>query len=145
MLELNETDGKIISAIDARLFNVTGIVAILDSPYLDYQNATFTIGNPIVVNDSAKKKVGFANVFIKNNSIIGELSMDYHMPERLDIEAAIGVYLAPHGFVVYEDSRALDLYGKPRKVLKLVLTSLSLSYRKPSDPRIEPLGTLVLI
>lgn len=145
-MENSELDGRIVTSEDTKLFRVTGIVAILDSPFYDFSQTKWTITNPTKIKDTNRKTVGFANVFIQNNKLVAECSLEYNMPERLDIEAQTGIYLVPNGLMVPDTvTGTLDLYGMQKRILKVVVTSLLLTHKRPRDTRLGPLGSLELI
>ena len=142
----SETDGKIYTQEDAKLFRVKGVLAILDTPFYDYTNAKFSLHNPTPVKDSSHKRVGFANVYLENNKLMADVVLDYFIPDRLDIDIKNGIYLTINGFKVEEaeTSTRIDLLGHIRKIHEVSILSLSLTHKKPLDNRIEPLGEPVL-
>lgn len=142
----SEALGAFYSQEEVRLFDITGVVAILDSPYYDFSNTKFKYHNPVVVKDFSRKKIGFGNIFIENNKLLVKMSIDYHSPDRLDIENKVPVYVACFGGLICDTPQgAIDFYGKKRSVTELIVYSLFLSHKKPSDSRILPLNEPILL
>jgi len=142
----SETDGKIFTQEDVKLFRVKGVLAILDTPFYDYSNTKFLFHNPTPVKDSSNKRVGFANVYLDNNKLMADVILDYFIPDRLDIDIKNNIYLSINGFKVEEPeaSNRIDLLGHIKKIQEVSILSLSLTHKRPIDNRIEPLGELVL-
>lgn len=138
----SETDGKIYTEEDAKLFRVKGILAILDTPFFDYTDTKFMLHNPTPVKDSSHQRVGFANIYIENNRIMADVVLDYFIPDRLDIDIKNGIYLTINGFKVEEPelSNKIDLLGRIKKIQEVSILSISLTHKRPVDHRIKPLG-----
>lgn len=145
--EPSETEGKLIFQDDVKLFNVVGILAILDSPFFDYSEVNVKFRNPVSVKDTQRKKIGFANIFLQNGKIAAELSIDYHCPERLDIENKNGVFLNAVGSTtgITASVNSIDFYGKKQKIKEIVIYSLIITDKRPLDSRISVLGEPVLL
>lgn len=144
--DLNETDGRIILQEDARLFQIEGVLAILDSPFIDYTNVKLNSRNPVSIKDFTRNKIGYGNLFVKNNKLIVEAAIDYHSPERFDIEIKNKLYFSASGFLTMRPKapKTIDFYGHQQEATEIVIYSLFLTKDKPLDTRIVPIGTPIL-
>jgi len=80
-------------------------------------------------------KIGYGNLYLDGNKVIGELSLDYANPERLSIETGDKLY-AHLGYFVR--------HNPENESPTLVVYEIRINQESPSDTSILPLGKPVL-
>lgn len=145
--ELNE---RIYFENDVKIYQTKAILSYLNSPFLEFsRNTRYLILNPIPVHNDDGKEIGFADVFLINNRLVANISLDYATPERLASETKEGLQYYPHvkGILELEEEMEwrLDLYGKRKKVLGLEILSIKLLPYPTEDPRLDSLGKPILV
>ena len=134
----------------ARTFSGRGLVAILESPFLDFAAAKVIIEGPVPVVDDGGKVIGYASVALQGLKLIAEYSIRYDTPERLSIETqSPPMYFRARGYfgwvggIPYQEE-VLDLVGSKTVVDELAIDGLVLSQTRPTDERVPPVGEPIL-
>lgn len=134
-----------ISGEETRLYRQTAILAILDTPHVNYSNVSLElVRNPVPVTNDSGEMIGFASVFLSNGKIIAHVAIDYSTPERLAAEVRDGVrhWVRIEGSVNYLNEIFVDTTRITAK--NVTVFRLQLSTRRPSDVRLAAFGEPVI-
>jgi hypothetical protein len=129
---------KVITEESGKVFNIK--VKLLDlragNNKDDYSRCEITYSNPIKVYDESKRMIGSASVHVDSNgnALIGNISLDYSTPERLNIQTGIPMYPHLDAFKVCVENEDGNT-----AVEHLEIDSIWLSLMPPEDKRIAPI------
>lgn len=97
------------------------------------KNATFTAQNPVSVYSDGKL-IGAANVFVQNKVLVAIVSIDYNLPERLDIETGAKKY-----WVHIDGGYSIVGEKENQKIISVNVDKLHLKTSPVLDGRIQPI------
>lgn len=138
---------RVILGDETKTFSVSGILAYLDSPYVDYRNAVFKMRDMVPVEDSSGKIIGFANIERKGFLLVANATIDYSTPERLSIETkSQRLYMRMQGWISskQDEDKYLNLLGKKEDVYSVCVESLVITETQPEDKRVPFIGDILL-
>lgn len=115
---------KVFTDEDVKLFEVKGTVSYLD----DSTRPVYS--NPVQVIDSNGTIVGYVSLRKVRDELVADGTIDYATEARLLVQVGEKVYFATHGH--------LD------EAKRYVIESLTLTTDRPLDPRIDPVGSVLL-
>lgn len=80
--------GKVIDEENTKTFKFSGVVLYLDdrSPCESYEGCVVEFENPVEVTNSSGETIGCVTLNIEGKAVMGEFFLDYHCPERLNLE-----------------------------------------------------------
>jgi hypothetical protein len=141
---------RVILQEEVKTFSAKVALAYFDGPVFDFSRCTFRTQDSLIpVYDSYGKKLGFANVYVdtvgETSRLVGDMSIDYACEERLLIENGdIKYYARVSGFYKIDHEYEYLDFKNPIKPHSLVVTSITLTTTPGKDPRLGPVGSLVI-
>jgi hypothetical protein len=128
---------RVITEESGKVFPIQVDLFILDKhEYLDYTNCVIIYNNPVKVYDGGDKIIGYGNLYLENNILVGNLFLDYGTSERLDLQADILLY--PH--IAYSSYTYEPFVGGIATVKQIQIEEIYLTKYPPEDSRIGPIN-----
>ncbi len=135
---------RVILEEDAKVFRVSAVLALLDSPVYDLRKVPIEFPPVVPVFNEEHKKVGFASIWTDKERVMADISFDYASEERLLIETqSIPIYARPFGDLKIAGIPFIDFQAK-LSILKLSVSGIQLVRVAPADARIQALGKPIL-
>lgn len=124
---------RVISGDEVKTFQRSATVLFLDDecPGERYEGADVGYDNPVPVVSDDGKVIGSCELHLEGRRVEGEFFLDYHIPERLEIEEGV-VKLYPD----IESLEALDTSHPPWRVAFCNIQKVVLTSAEPRDKRL---------
>lgn len=127
---------RVIDGNEVKTYECNGTLLILDdtSPGQRYEGCEVFFINPVPVYSDDDTLIGHCTISVTGKRVDGQFFLDYHTPERLEIEQGI-VKLYPD----IEALEAIDTSHPPWRVAHCNICRIVLSAALPHDKRLDPL------
>lgn len=141
---------RVVVMEETRLYRAKAVLAYFDSPVFDLSRTSFSCdSDPVEVYDASGRRIGFARVEVDQTwggspRIVADISIDYATEERFLAETkSEKIYARFFGRLTLPATPLFDFH-KPLVPSKLSIDGVMLTRDRPTDPRLEPFGGLVL-
>jgi hypothetical protein len=143
--QVKEIDGD-----DVRLYRAHVVVAYLDGSVYDFAESKIVFENPVPVQGSSGKTIGYAALFMEEigdrplKRVVADIVIDYACEERLLAETQeIRLWAHAHGTISGRPAHVFDFHA-PIPISKVEIKGLTITNARPHDERIASLGAPVM-